>query len=380
MEAKEVMEDYREKSVLIVDDQAVNRKILEVLLQKEGYLTLSAEDGPRGRKTAEMEKPDLILLDYIMQGENGFDVIRQLKANSATSNIPILFITAVDDIETKIKAFELGAVDYIVKPYHGDEVKARVRTHIKLYNATKAIVSQQAEKLDQLRRAQTSMLVTPEELEEAKFGVFYESLLEAGGDVYEVLPISKDIFGYFLADVSGHDIETSFITASVKALLRQNCSPEFSPLESMTIINNVLCEILPNGKYLTACYVQLNRAKGEMIVVNMGHPPPVFIPRKNKIFPIELNGDVLGAFTDVVFGHKTIRVSKGDKILIYSDGLIETPETSKSWANMTSELVEVVDNIRDFGVRDLPRSLYSVMHDGGLKRADDDIVVLSVEV
>jgi len=108
------------------------------VLHKEGYSTICADNGPDARALAESEKPDIILLDIVMPGETGFDVIKWLKARSSTASIPVLFISGEDDIESKIKSFELGGVDYIVKPFNIEEVKARIRTHIRLSQATSA--------------------------------------------------------------------------------------------------------------------------------------------------------------------------------------------------------------------------------------------------
>ena len=97
------------------------------------------------------------------------------------------------------------------------------------------------------------------------------------GDFYDILSISDRITAYFVADFSGHDIQISYMTASVKALLAQNCTPVYSPAESMKMINDVLVEIMPDGKYLTACYMHLNRATHKLTIINAGHPPVVVL-------------------------------------------------------------------------------------------------------
>ena len=238
------MEDKQPYTVLAVDDNLLNLKLIEKSLSKEGYKVLSADNGPDARHTALEEKPDLILLDIEMPGENGFDVIEKLKDDPATNTIPVLFLTGVSEVEAKLKGFDLGAVDYITKPFHPREVLARVRIHLKLSIATNSLISDQADKLRQLTEAQESMLPTPEENPQACFSVFYKALEEAGGDFYDILNITDKITGYFVADFSGHDIRTSYLTASVKALLAQNCTPVYSPAESMKMINDVLADTL----------------------------------------------------------------------------------------------------------------------------------------
>ncbi|MBU2452169.1 MAG: response regulator, partial [Proteobacteria bacterium] len=211
-------------TVLAVDDNLLNLKLIEKSLSKEGYRIFSANNGPDARAIAVKEQPDLIILDIEMPGENGFDVIKKLKDNIKTNSIPVIFLTGVIEVDSKLKGFDLGAVDYITKPFHPLEVLARVRIHLKLSIATNSLIADQASKLRQVTEAQVAMLPTPEENPDALFGVYYKSLEEAGGDFYDILNISDKITGYFVADFSGHDIKISYMTASVKALLAQNCT------------------------------------------------------------------------------------------------------------------------------------------------------------
>ena len=181
------MDNREQLTILVVDDNPLNVKMLETPLAKEGYKILTANDGPAARATALEEIPDLILLDIQMPGETGFDVIKFLKGKATTASIPVLFLTGVSEIDSKLEGFELGAVDYITKPFHPLEVIARVRLHLKLSIATNSLIKSQADKLRQLTEAQTAMLTTPEQHPEAKFGVHYLALHEAGGDFYEIV-------------------------------------------------------------------------------------------------------------------------------------------------------------------------------------------------
>ena len=318
-------------SLLVIDDSVVTCELLKHALTREGYKVYTSTTGADGRKIAVEKLPDIIILDIMMPGENGFEVIKKFKENSVTASIPIIFISGRDDISSKIKCFELGAVDYITKPFHMVEVIARIRLHLKLSFATNYLISSQTEKLSQIHAAQQSMLVSPEDLPKAQFGAWYKALFEAGGDFYDVFQISDEIFGYFVADVSGHDIATSFITAAVKVLLKQNCLPIYSPQESMKMLNNVLTDVLPGSKYMTACYVKLNRKANLFTLVNAGHLPVIFLPKDQNAFFVELSGDVIGMFKNVSYGSMDIKVKKGDRFFMFTDGLIETSKKRKIW-------------------------------------------------
>lgn len=127
--------------ILIVDDTKANIDILVEAL-KSDYKISVATDGPKALAHADSNPPDLILLDIMLPGMDGYEVCSRLKANSATSSIPIVFITALLEIRDKSRGFELGAVDYITKPFQIAEVKARVRTHLSLKHALDALGNQ----------------------------------------------------------------------------------------------------------------------------------------------------------------------------------------------------------------------------------------------
>jgi signal transduction histidine kinase len=125
------MKKLSECTVLIVDDTEENLDILVEALADD-YDVSVAVDGETALESVKMEIPDIILLDIMMPGMDGYEVCRQIKADENTKNIPIIFLTAITDVESKTKGFELGAVDYITKPFEILEVKARVRTHLSL--------------------------------------------------------------------------------------------------------------------------------------------------------------------------------------------------------------------------------------------------------
>lgn len=373
------MEKKQTYTVLAVDDNLLNLKLIEKSLSKEGYRVFTAANGPAGREIAENEMPDLILLDIEMPGENGFDVIEKLKLNPETNPIPVIFLTGVSEVDSKLKGFDLGAVDYITKPFHPLEVLARVRIHLKLSIATNSLIAGQASKLKQITEAQVSLLPQPENFPDARFGVYYKALQEAGGDFYDILTISDNITGYFLADFSGHDIKTSYMTASVKALLAQNCTPVYSPAESMKMINDVLVEILPGGKYLTGCYLHLNRYTRKLTIINAGHPPVACLPVDGDPFLIKTDGDVLGMFNDVHFGLKKIEVNDGDKFFVYSDGLVESADAQVTWASGADSLLPMFEQLNGISYDKAPVTLLETIFKDNAE-PEDDIVVLCIEV
>ncbi|HDQ44057.1 MAG TPA: hybrid sensor histidine kinase/response regulator [bacterium] len=117
-------------TILTVDDTPANIRLLTHYLEKQGYRVITAEDGFEGFKAAMQHHPDLILLDVMMPGTDGYEVCELLKAEEETKNIPVMFLTAKADVEDKIRGFEMGAVDYITKPFNLAEISTRVENQL----------------------------------------------------------------------------------------------------------------------------------------------------------------------------------------------------------------------------------------------------------
>ena len=130
-----MIEKSPKNNILIVDDTPENLSILRKLLTEKGYQVRPALNGEVALKAVQSQAPDLILLDIMMPGMDGYEVCKILKANEETSHIPVIFISALTEVETILQAFGVGGVDYITKPFQSEEVLARVRTHLALQDA-----------------------------------------------------------------------------------------------------------------------------------------------------------------------------------------------------------------------------------------------------
>jgi len=160
------MENLKESKVLIVDDVEANIDLL-VRLLGDTYQLQVALNGKRALACIEKDIPDLILLDIMMPEMDGYEVCETLKAQEKTKDIPIIFITALDQLANKTKGFRLGAVDYITKPFEFDEVRARIETHLLLQNAKQLLANQNVileekvlERTKELNAAQIDLLLT----------------------------------------------------------------------------------------------------------------------------------------------------------------------------------------------------------------------------
>lgn len=315
---------FRAPLILIVDDSSLNRKLLNVLLQSSGYKTIQAENGRQARDLAAKNKPDLILLDVMMPVEDGFDTCTALKKDSATKDIPVIFISALNDTESIVKGLELGGVDYMGKPFARTEVLARIRVHLELKFAKERLIEAQVQRFAEIKEAQESFLVDSRNHPEARFDYIFRPVLEAGGDFLDVIRVSENAYVYIVADISGHNLGTAYITSALKVLFDQNINPYTPVDEGIRMINAVLNKILQPTQHLTAAFLVIDRSQNQAVLYNAGHLPVLYFNRnKNQTLVMEAQGDILGPFEQVEFIPAKRTIEPGDRFFLFTDGLVE---------------------------------------------------------
>lgn len=311
--------------VLIVDDDELTCFVIQHTLRATGLETVTVQSVSAALSVLADRRPDLVLLDIQLPDGDGFDVCRHMQRDPGSSHTPVLFISTVLDVSTKIQAFEAGAVDYITKPLAPAEVNARVCTHLRLKQAYEQLATLQAERIQRLALAQEALMAQPASVPGATFHVARRQVLEAGGDFYDVLRVGPDVIDFVIADASGHDLGASYWTAALKTLLTEYASPTNPPRLVLQQINDALFRILPDEVYFTMQYARWNKRARRVTLVNAGHPPAIVLHgTSSPPSVIDLESDVVGAFPDAVFATQRFEVSPGDRLLLFTDGLIET--------------------------------------------------------
>lgn len=362
--------------ILVVDDEPINIMVLKGVLSKAGYCVHSAQNGATALELSRTLRPDMILLDVMMPGESGFDTCRKLKADAATAHIPVMFITSLGELACKLEGLDMGAVDYITKPFMAQEVLARVRSHMNFNLSQRTIINAQASRLGQVRSAQMALLVKPEALPQARFAVQFLPALEAGGDFYDVVALGDGVCAYFLADVSGHDLGASFITSSLKALFRQHAVEGRTPAEILSSMNAILCDITTEEVYLTAVCLCLDRQRGTYSLASGGHPPVVgLLGGMPKCF--DSPGLPLGMFESAQFAGLEGTIVKGDRFFLYTDGLAEN---SGHYVTSDAFRARIMESCRHNGVLPLPVAVSNMLDElTGEAQPVDDVVLLGVD-
>jgi putative two-component system response regulator len=144
-------------NILVVDDTPANLQLLANMLKERGYKTRPVPSGILALQAAQSDPPDVVLLDINMPQMNGFEVCERLKADEQLKDIPVIFISALNEIMDKVKAFSVGGVDYVTKPFQIDEVQARVETHLKLRSLQRELEMHNRE-LEKLVQAQVKRI------------------------------------------------------------------------------------------------------------------------------------------------------------------------------------------------------------------------------
>jgi sigma-B regulation protein RsbU (phosphoserine phosphatase) len=364
--------------ILIVDDLPMNVELLEHVLRSEGFRTLSAGNGAAAVAVSRASLPDLILLDVMMPEESGFETCARLKSDPLTSDIPVIFVSALNDVKNKVNGLRLGGVDYLSKPVHAEEVLARVRVHLHLRENSRAIAESNQARLAELRDAQCAILIRPADLPDASFAVHYHALEGAGGDFYDVLSPGPGVFGYFVADISGHGVTAAFLTAAIKALLRQYSGPLYSPEDTMRGIDSVMRHILGQEQYLTACYAEWNCSTGRLSVVSAGHPPMILIRASGEAQILEMDSNPLGLFSSLALQRRDLYVSPGDRFFLYTDGMIECSPGGRRQDGL-GRLVHSCVHHREPPLAEAVATIAAEIQSGAA-RIQDDLLLMGVEI
>jgi DNA-binding NtrC family response regulator len=255
--------------ILIIDDTPANIRLLSTILEPRGYEILAAANGDQGLEIASRARPGLILLDVIMPGRDGFATCRALKVHEATRDIPVLFVTAKDDIGSLLRGFRSGAVDYVSKPVQAEELLVRVETHLELARLTRELLSRNRELEAEMRRREKA---------EAGCQAAHERLVS----------------------LSAHDMQRWGISGLVgRSQLMRRILADIERLHHFSATNVLITGESGTGKELVARAIHCSspRAGGPFVAVNC-----VAIP--GELAESTLFGHTRGAFTGATADQK----------------------------------------------------------------------------
>ena len=322
-----------QKLILIVDDTPTNLGVISGALT-DTYKTKVATNGQKALALASGEdKPDLILLDVVMPEMDGYEVCTRLKADPATREIPVIFLTGQTSVEDETRGFSVGGVDYVHKPFSPAIVKARVHSHILLREARAQLARQldvlNAE-LEMARQIQLSIL--PHELPKLPgldIAARFLPMASVGGDFYDFIRIDDKHLGILIADVSGHGLSSALIASMLQVALAGQVAHASQPAEVLAGLNQAV-----SGKFstnfVTAAYIYVDLEKNLMRYAGAGHPPLMqYRSGTGKAGQFLENGMVLGIMDDSEYAALEIPLEPGDRQVLYTDGILEAANAAE---------------------------------------------------
>ncbi len=376
-----------QKTILIVDDTPINIGVISGAL-KDIYKTKVATNGEKALAIASgEEKPDLILLDVMMPGMDGYEVCRRLKADANTQNIPVIFLTGQTGTEDETRGFEVGAVDYIHKPFSEAVVKARVRTHLMLRDAHEQIAQQLVQinnELEMARLIQLSILPreTPK-IQGLDIVARYMPMTSVAGDFYDFIIVDDKHVGILMADVSGHGLPSALIASMLQVALTAQVAHASDPAKVLDGLNRALCGKFERN-FVTAAYVYVDMDKKQLTYAGAGHPPLLFWSKSaGKVSEVLENGIVLGMVEEATYASLQLPIAAGDRGVLYTDGILEAknPKEEEFGTERFTKFMEVnkslpVDGFADALLDELSRWSGQPRGQG----QQDDITVLTFDM
>src|SRR4051794_19060291 len=392
-------------SILAVDDTPANLQVLAGMLKERGYRVRPVPGGKLALLAARRDPPDLILLDINMPEINGYDVCEHLKADDQLKGIPVIFISALNDQLDKVRAFAIGGVDYITKPFQMEELHARVETHLKL----RRLQTELEESNTRLAKANTRMsrdLKAAARIQEtllprgvprvpgADFAWVYRPCDELAGDGLNVIPIGEDRVALYILDVSGHGVASALLSVTLSRLLSPPSEPSSvlirygdvrdgfditPPAEVAARLNRLFPFDTATEQFATMVYGILDVATGEFRYVSAGHPGPVHLPSGAEPVILESPGSPIG-LADDGYEERSVRLEAGDRLYLYSDGVPEAMDPAGRQFG-DAGLLEAIGRGRSEPLQEgIAALLAAIVRWLGSERPRDDISILAVEV
>lgn len=316
-----------QKLILVVDDTPLNISVITGAL-KDTYRTKVATSGAKALAIAMAdEKPDLILLDVMMPEMDGYEVCRRLKADPMTREIPVIFLTAQIEAEDETRGFQVGAVDYVHKPFSPAVMKARVHTHLVLRETREKLAQQLLaiqKELETARLIQQSILPeTVPQIDGLDIAARYVPMAAVAGDFYDFIVVDNKHVGILMADVSGHGMPAALIASMLKIALAAQSAHADDPARVLHGLNQALCGKFQHH-YVTAAYAFVDMKKRILTYAGAGHPPLLMWRGASPgVRDVTENGLFLGKFDFATYSSVKLPLSAGDHGLLYTDGISE---------------------------------------------------------
>ena len=380
-------------ALLVVDDNEDNRYMLTRRLEREGYANLTtAADGREALELLRRQQFDLVLLDIMMPEMDGYQVLEHLKAEPRLRDLPVIMISAVDEIESVIRCIELGAEDYLPKPFNATILRARVGASLekkRLRDEVRMSLDHLERELNLARALQLSMVPTefPEPSAQYPVGVYatLQPARQVGGDLYDCFWIAPGRLCLVVADVSDKGASAALYMARTKTAIRllaqfprDHARGAPRATELVRRVNEHLSQDNPHSMFVTLFVCLVDARTGELEWCNAGHNPPYLVAPDGTIARLPA-GSGMPAGIDATFTgvSETAQLVPGATLFLFTDGVTEAANDKREFFGEA----RLEAGLRSFAGRApeelVPAVLQQVREFAGAAAPSDDIAILA---
>ncbi|MDJ1475442.1 fused response regulator/phosphatase [Bacillus sp. LS15-K4] len=375
-------------SILIVDDNPVNIFVIEKILKQAGYQDLVSLNSAQelfeyihfGKDSSRHNEIDLILLDIMMPEIDGLEVCRRLQKEEKFKDIPIIFVTALEDANKLAEALDIGAMDYITKPINKVELLARMRVALRLkseLNWHKEQEENLRNELDLATQVQRNLLSSPLREDHIKIEASYLPSFKLAGDMYYWYKIDENRYGIILLDVMGHGVSASLVCMFISSVLRESIKCLIDPELVIKDLNKYMT-LLHNENdnipyYFTAIYLVVDTEKRTIEYVNAGHPSGYVLVDETNVVELNRGSCAVGFFDEIKVKKTVIPFEKNAQILLFTDGVLEA---------IANDEFESEEKLRAFTERkwgDLEGEIEGFYKEEQKKAQSDDMCLIMIQ-
>ena len=337
--------------ILIVDDEAFNVDYLEQELEDLNYETITAVNGRDALEKVASASPDLVLLDIMMPIMDGYAVLQKVKADPVMRNIPIIVISANNDLQSVVKGIKLGAEDYLPKPFEPTLLQARIQSSLdkkRLHDLQDLYTKSLEREMNIARDIQKEFL--PAQLPEVAgwdIAYYFKAAKEVAGDFYDAFFLPDGTLTFLVADVCGKGIGAALFMTLFRSLIRaastadqfspgqdqKNFTPEERLLHVISLTNNYVVETHEEANMFATIFIGiLDPKSGKLSYINGGNDPALIVGKDGKAHTKLIhNGPAIGVIPQAKFVVKEITLAKDDLLIAFTDGIPDAQNINKEF-------------------------------------------------
>jgi len=377
-------DNIKKYNILCIDDSKLNRVFISKILTDLNIDISEAENGIKGLEMLNSKNFDLILLDIVMPEMDGFGFLKEFQKRESKEFIPVILMTGLDDLNSKIKGLSIGADDYLLKPLNEEELIARVFSLLRLKRANSELYQKNQLIKRELEAAKKiQQFIIPDNFEfidYPKISGIYRPIEDIGGDFFDCYKLDENRSAFLIADVTGHGIPAALTMTMSKMLFSIYAEKYTSTSDLMKEINKQLRGTLLDMQYITAFYLIYDKSLKTLTYSNAGHTRPLYFrSSKNQVAALDSFGWFIGISDDTEYEEKKITVTEGDRLFLYTDGITEAKnKDGEDFGEM--RLARFIKNSNNIEGKDFCESLLNTVNeyiDG--TEINDDIAFLNIE-